>query len=106
MLASNVDLASGDLALARSIARTLRETGGGLRTLRALGIALSNDRVQVSFNITDIEATPVERVTELVRAMAARAGVAVARTELIGLIPEAALDRAARTYSAQSRIDT
>jgi glutamate formiminotransferase len=106
LLAFNVDLASGDLALARSIARTLRETGGGLRTLRALGIALSSDRVQVSFNITDIEATPVERVTELVRAMAARAGVAIARTELIGLIPEAALDRAARVYSAQSRIDT
>jgi len=106
LLAFNVELATGDLAFARSIARTLRETGGGLRTLRALGIALPNDRVQVSFNITDIEATPVERVAELVRVMAARAGVAVARTELIGLIPEAAIDRAARAYRAHLHIDT
>jgi len=100
LVAFNVELASSDLRLARTIARTLRESSGGLRTLRALGIALPNDRVQVSFNITDIAATPVERVTELVRTIAARAGVAIARTELIGLIPEAAVDRAARAYRA------
>jgi glutamate formiminotransferase len=101
LLAFNVVLASGDLRLARTIARTLRESSGGLRTLRALGIALPNDRVQVSFNITDPAATPVERVTELVRAIAARSGVAIARAELIGLIPEAAVERAARVYSAR-----
>jgi glutamate formiminotransferase len=106
LLAFNVELASRDLKLARSIARTLRESSGGLRTLRALGIALANDHVQVSFNITDYAATPVERVTELVRVMAARAGVEIARTELIGLMPEAALDRAARTYSPHLKLDT
>jgi glutamate formiminotransferase len=106
LVAFNVELASGDLALARTIARTLREASGGLRTLRAIAVQLGSDRVQVSFNITDFEATPVERVTELVRTMAARAGVAIARTELIGLIPEAALDRAARAYGAHTRTDT
>jgi glutamate formiminotransferase len=84
----------------------LRESSGGLRTLRAIAVRLGAERVQVSFNITDFEATPVERVTELVRTMAARAGIAIARTELIGLLPEAALDRAARAYAAQLRTDT
>jgi glutamate formiminotransferase len=105
LLAFNIELATPDLRLARTVARTLRESSGGLRTLRALGIALRNDRVQVSFNITDYEATAVERVTELVRVMAARAGVSVARTELIGLIPEAAVDRAARVYSTKLKTD-
>jgi len=99
LIAFNVELATGDLAFAKSIARTLRESNGGLRTLRAIGVALRTDRVQVSFNLTDVEATPVERVVELVRTMAARAGIAVVRSELIGLIPEAAVERAARVYS-------
>ena len=98
LVAWNVDLATGDLALAQHIARTLRERDGGLRTLRALGIRIDDDRVQVSFNITDYRATPLELVTELVRRMAARAGVAILRSELIGLAPHAALERAARTY--------
>jgi glutamate formiminotransferase len=105
LVAFNIELASDDLALARSIARTLRESSGGLRTLRALGIALPNAHVQVSFNLTDYEATPIERVTELVRVMAARAGVSIARTELIGLIPEAAVDRAARVYGKRLQLD-
>jgi len=99
LVAFNVELATANLALARSIARTLRESNGGLRTLRALSIPLRNNRVQVSFNITDTTATPIERVTELVRTMAARAGVEIARTELIGLIPQAVVERAARVYA-------
>jgi glutamate formiminotransferase len=91
LAAFNVVLASGDLRLAREIARTLRERGGGLRTLRALGIALADGRVQVSCNLTDPLATPLDRVVELVRTLAARQGVAVERSELIGLVPRAAL---------------
>ena len=102
LVAFNVELATGNLTLARRIARTLREANGGLRTLRALGIRLDQERVQVSLNITDVAATPVERVTELVRTMAERAGVAIARTELIGLIPQAAVDRAARVYGKET----
>lgn len=98
LVAWNVDLESGDLALAQRIARTLRERDGGLRTLRALGIRLSESRVQVSFNITDYHATPLALVTELVRSMAAREGVAIVRSELIGLAPAAAIEAAARSY--------
>jgi glutamate formiminotransferase len=104
LLAFNVELESGDLTLARSIARTLRERDGGLRTLRALGIRLSADVVQVSFNLTDIDAVPLDRVRELVRLAAARRGVSVGRSELIGLAPRRAIVRTARAYQAAGRI--
>lgn len=91
LVAFNIVLASGDLALARRIARTIRESGGGLRTLRAIGIALGPERVQVSCNLTDYAATPIPVVVRMVRALAAQAGVAVAGCETIGLIPRAAL---------------
>ena len=91
LVAFNIVLASGNLALAREIARTIRERGGGLRTLRALGIALGDDRVQVSCNRTDHRATPLHRVVGMVRELAARSNVTIERTELIGLVPRAAL---------------
>ena len=93
LIAFNINLRSGDLGLAREIARSLRERGGGLRTLRVLGIELDDHRVQISCNITDIDATPLHRVVALVKMRAARAGVAVDNCELIGLLPrKAALD--------------
>jgi len=91
LVAFNVILRSDDLGLARDIARTLRERGGGLRTLRALGIALGDGRVQVSCNLTDVAATPLHRVVGVIRAMAARRGVALEGCELIGLLPRRAL---------------
>ena len=100
LLAFNVELATGDLALARSIARTLRERGGGLRTLKSLGIRLAPDVVQVSFNVTDVDAIPLYRVRELVRLAAGRRGVAVGRSELIGLAPRRTIERSARAYKA------
>jgi glutamate formiminotransferase len=95
LVAFNVVLAGGDLNLAREIARTLRERNGGLRTLRALGIQLESGRVQVSCNLTDVAATPLDRVVALVRALAARRGASVERSELIGLVPRAALEEVA-----------
>jgi len=91
LIAFNVNLRTGDVGLARSIARTSRERGGGLRTLRVLGLQLDDERVQISCNVTDVAATPLHRIVALVRAQAARAGVAVDRCELIGLVPRAAL---------------
>jgi glutamate formiminotransferase len=106
LVAFNVVLRSDDLALAREIARTLRERGGGLRTLRALGIALGPGRVQVSFNLTDVAATPLHRIVGLVRAMAARRGVGVEGCELIGLLPRRALlDLAAHEFGATAGTD-
>lgn len=91
LIAFNVNLRGNDVKLAREIARCLRERGGGLRTLRALGIALDGERVQVSCNVTDVAATPLHRIVSLVRAQANRAGVAVSECELIGLVPREAL---------------
>jgi glutamate formiminotransferase len=92
LVAFNVILATSDLAVARHIAATLRERGGGLRTLRVLGIPLGDGRVQVSCNLTDPQATPLHRVVGAIRALAARAGVAMLGTELIGLVPRSVLE--------------
>lgn len=100
LVAFNVELASGDLALAKRIARRLRERGGGLRTLKALGLRLDAGRVQVSFNVTDYRATPLHRIVELVRALAAEEGVSLLRSELIGLAPLQAIRDAATYYGA------
>lgn len=92
LVAFNIVLATGDLVLARAIARDLRERGGGMRTLRVLGIALDDGRVQVSCNLTDADATPLHRVTGTIAALAAYHGVRVERTELIGLVSRCALE--------------
>ena len=90
LVAFNVELHSDDLALAKTIARSLRERNGGLSGLRALGLRLSEGVVQVSLNVTDVEATPLYRIVELIARLAAKNGVAIRRSELIGLVPRAA----------------
>jgi glutamate formiminotransferase/glutamate formiminotransferase/formiminotetrahydrofolate cyclodeaminase len=86
LVAFNVDLATGDVELARSIAAELRESGGGLPGVRALGVYLSErGRAQVSTNVHDHRAVPLAEVVERVRSRAP-----VAEAELIGLAPRAA----------------
>jgi len=99
LVAFNVELATGDLTVATAIAKLMRGRDGGLRTLKALGLCLGPDRVQVSFNITNFRATPIYRVAEVARKLAADRGVAVVRSELIGLIPREALEATARYYA-------
>jgi glutamate formiminotransferase len=98
LIAFNVELATGDLALARRIARALRERDGGFRTLKALGLRLTKDLVQVSLNITDYRATPLYRVVETIRALAHQAGVSIVRSELIGCLPYDAIETSAQYY--------
>ena len=98
LIAFNVELATGDIAVAREIARAIRERDGGLRTLRALGLRLAEDRVQVSLNVTSYRATPLYRIVELIRRLAAVRGVSIAKSELIGCLPQAAVESAARYY--------
>jgi glutamate formiminotransferase len=98
LIAFNVNLATSDVTVARRIAARLRERSGGLVTLRALGLRLGENTVQVSFNVTRYESTPLYRIVELVRRLAAAHGVAVATSELIGCIPRAAVESAARYY--------
>lgn len=98
LIAFNVNLATGDIALARRIAARMRERSGGLVTLRALGLRLEENLVQLSFNVTRYESTPLYRIVELVRRLAAAHGVAVATSELIGCLPRAAVESSARYY--------
>jgi glutamate formiminotransferase/glutamate formiminotransferase/formiminotetrahydrofolate cyclodeaminase len=88
LIAFNVELASDDVELARAIAAEIRESGGGLPGLRAIGLRLpSSGRAQVSMNVHDHRAAPL---AEIVARIAARAPVA--ETELVGLAPAEALE--------------
>lgn len=98
LIAFNVDLATGDLAVAKLIAKIVRESDGGLRTLRALGLRLSHETVQVSLNVTRYHATPLYRVVETVRTLAAERGVDVRGSELIGCLPLDAVTASADYY--------
>lgn len=89
--AFNVELDSSDLEIARSVAAGLREAGGGLPGVRAIGLPLSAGRGQVSTNVHDPVATPLGAVVERVRELAAPLGARPVEAELIGLIPAAAL---------------
>lgn len=92
LIAFNINLKSGDLDLARNIARSIRQSGGGLPCVKALGIPLKSRKlVQVSMNLTDYRVTSVRTVFERVREEAARNGAEILESELIGLIPRAAL---------------
>ena len=88
LIAFNVNLASGDLAVAKEIAAAVRHSSGGLRGVKAMGIEVADQGVvQVSMNLVDHRRTPIHRAVELVRVEAARHGVAVKESELVGLVP-------------------
>jgi glutamate formiminotransferase / 5-formyltetrahydrofolate cyclo-ligase len=89
--AFNVELDSDDLELGRAVAAGLRESGGGLVGVRAIGLPLSTGQVQISTNVHDPAATPLGAVVERIRALAAPLGARPVEAELIGLIPAAAL---------------
>lgn len=92
LIAFNVDLASADVEIARSIARTVRERDGGLPNVKAIGLFLPHrGTAQVSMNLTDYERTSPQQAFEAVVREATLRGVGVRGSELIGLIPEAAL---------------
>lgn len=91
LAAFNVELEGADLDAARAVAAGLRESGGGLPGVRAIGLPLAGGRMQVSTNVHDPFAVPLARVVERVRELAAPLGGRPAEAELIGLIPEAAL---------------
>ncbi len=91
LAAFNVVLEGGNEALARRIAAQLRESGGGLPGVRAIGLLLSGGRPQVSTNVHDPLAVPLGAVVERVGELAAPAGARPLEAELVGLVPEAAL---------------
>jgi glutamate formiminotransferase/glutamate formiminotransferase/formiminotetrahydrofolate cyclodeaminase len=91
LAAFNVELDSGDLEVAGSVAAGLRESGGGPAGVRALGLVLSSGRAQVSTNVHDPFAVPLAEVVERVRALAAPLGARPVVAEVVGLVPAAAL---------------
>lgn len=92
LIAWNINLRSTNLAAAREIAREIRESSGGFPAVKALGLPLeSRHQVQVSINLTDFEATPMHIVFEAVAARCRGFGIEIAGSELIGMIPPAAL---------------
>ena len=99
LVAYNVNLNTDDLEIASNIARKVRHINGGLRYCKALGIELE-DRgiVQVSMNMTDYTQTALYRVFELIRVEARRYGISVIGSEIVGLVPMAALVDAASYY--------
>jgi glutamate formiminotransferase/glutamate formiminotransferase/formiminotetrahydrofolate cyclodeaminase len=90
LAAFNLELDTAEVEIARAIAARLRESGGGIGGVRAVGIDLGG-RAQVSTNIHDPAAVPLASVIELVRELAAEHGVEVIQGEVVGLVPEAAL---------------
>lgn len=103
LIAFNVELGTGDLALAKRIAKQLRERDGGFRTLKALGLRLGDDLVQISLNVTNYRATPLYRIVETIREMTRQAGAGVVRSELIGCLPYGAVEESARYYLEASQ---
>jgi glutamate formiminotransferase len=99
LVAFNVNLRTRDVSIARHIARLVRERDGGLPFVKALGFELhSRGLVQVSMNLIDYEQTTIARAFAAVQDEANRLGVEVAATEIVGLVPRAALDRTAAYF--------
>lgn len=91
LVAFNAVLETADVAVARSVARKVRESGGGLPAVRAMGVYLaSRGRAQVSMNLVDYRRTSVWTALERVRREAAALGTRVLESEVIGLVPEEA----------------
>ncbi|MEW5871598.1 MAG: glutamate formimidoyltransferase [Chloroflexota bacterium] len=97
LIAFNVYLNSADVNVAKKVAKAVRHSSGGLRYVKGLGM-LVDGMAQVSMNLTNYRGTPLASVVELVRREAARYGVNVHHSELVGLIPQEALVEAARWY--------
>jgi glutamate formiminotransferase len=99
LIAYNINLNTNRLDVAKKIASAIRMSSGGLRYVKAMGIPLE-DRgvVQVSMNLTNYEKTPIFRVFDLVKREAARYGVSVLESEIVGLVPAAALRQSVEYY--------
>ena len=99
LIAYNIHLSTGDISIAKQIAKAIRFSSGGLRHVKAIGVDLKERGLaQVSINLTDFEQTPMHRVFEMVKREAERHGSVVVGSEIIGLIPRKAVDLSAEYY--------
>ncbi|HVB07811.1 MAG TPA: glutamate formimidoyltransferase [Candidatus Acidoferrales bacterium] len=99
LIAYNINLNTPDVEVAKKIAKSIRFSNGGLRYVKSMGVDLRARHVaQVSINMTDYEQTPLHRVFEMVRSEAARHGVSIIGSEIVGLIPKRAIEMTADFY--------
>lgn len=106
LIAFNINLSTNDVAIADKIARVIRQSGGGLTCVKAMGVYLKErDTAQVSINMTNYCLTPLYRVVEFVRFEAARYGVSIVGTEVVGLVPMRALIDSAEYYLGIEHFD-
>src|SRR4051795_2365595 len=105
LVAYNVFLNTSDVDIAKKVAKAVRFSNGGMRFVKGAGF-LVRGQAQVSMNLTDFEQTPVHRVFELVKREAARYGVMPVSSEIVGLIPKAALEQAAEWFLQVENFDS
>src|SRR5579862_5439897 len=105
LIAYNIFLNTPDVEIAKTIAKAVRFSTGGLRFVKAAGF-LVRGQAQVSMNLTDFEQTPIHRVFEMVRSEAARYGLVPASSEIVGLIPKKALEQAAEWFLQVENFDS
>ena len=99
LIAYNINLNTDRLEVAKKIAAAIRHSSGGLRYVKAMGVKVEERNLaQVSMNLTNYEKTPMFRVFEVVKREAARYGVTILESEIVGLVPSAALTSAAEFY--------
>ncbi len=98
LIAFNVYLTTDQVDIAKKIAKAVRQSSGGLRYVKGLGL-LVDGRAQVSMNLTNFRETPIARVVEFIRREAERYGVGIHHSELVGLIAQEALTDAAVWYT-------
>jgi glutamate formiminotransferase len=106
LIAFNINLSTADVAIADKIARVIRQSGGGLTCVKAMGVYLKERNLaQVSINMTNYCMTPLYRAVEFVRFEAARYGVSIVGTEIVGLVPMRALIDSAEYYLGIENFD-
>lgn len=107
LVAFNVNLATDKIEIANQIARAVRESNGGFKNVKGMGVALEErGQVQVSMNLENYQTTPIYRVLETIRREAARFGVLVVGTEIVGLVPQQALIDVANWYLQLENFDS
>ena len=113
LIAYNINLATDRLDIARKIAAAVRQSSGGLPSVKALGLPLmERGIVQVSMNLTNYLETPITQAFDAVKRAAERHGVTVLESEIVGLAPAAALPPSAahhiqlRNFTSDQLLET
>lgn len=106
LIAYNIYLNTANVETAKNIAKAIRYSTGGLRYVKALGFEIKErNQAQVSMNLTNYEGTPIFRVFEMVKREAERYGAAITSSEIVGLIPQKALNQCGDFYLQLERFD-